>query len=61
MTQPVGIAEAGVEYIAPKEIPKLVKKLRREMLAAAKDLNFEKAAELRDRVKKLEEMELALR
>lgn len=61
VTQPVGIAEAGVEYIAPKEIPKLVKKLRREMLAAAKDLNFEKAAELRDRVKKLEEMELALR
>ncbi|MDD2580352.1 MAG: excinuclease ABC subunit UvrB [Desulfuromonadaceae bacterium] len=61
VTQPVGVAETGEEYIAPKEIPKRVKKLRREMLAAAKDLNFEKAAELRDRVKKLEEMELALR
>ncbi len=61
VTQPVGIAEAGEEYLAPKEIPKLVKKLRKEMLAAAKDLNFEKAAELRDRVKKLEAMELALR
>jgi excinuclease ABC subunit B len=56
-----GVAEAGEEYIAPKEIPKLVKKLRKEMLAAAKELNFEKAAALRDRVKKLEEMELALR
>jgi len=39
----------------------MVKKLRKEMLAAAKELNFEKAAELRDRVKKLEDMELALR
>jgi excinuclease ABC subunit B len=56
-----GVAEAGEEYIAPKEIPKLVKKLRKEMLAAAKELNFEKAAGLRDRVKKLEAMELALR
>ena len=56
-----GVAEAGEEYIAPKEIPKLVKKLRKEMLTAAKELNFEKAAALRDRVKKLEAMELALR
>ncbi len=61
VTQPAGIAEGGEEYVAPKEIPKLVKKLRMEMLAAAKDLNFEKAAGLRDRVKKLEELELALR
>jgi excinuclease ABC subunit B len=61
VTQPVGVAEAGEEYLSPKEIPKLVKKLRKEMLAAAKDLNFERAAELRDRVKKLETRELALR
>jgi excinuclease ABC subunit B len=61
VTQPAGIAEAGEEYIAPKEIPKLVKKLRKEMLAAAKELNFEKASELRDRVKKLESLELTLR
>jgi len=61
VTQPAGVAEAGEEYVAPKEIPKLVKKLRKEMLAAAKELNFEKAAELRDRVKKLELQELALR
>ena len=61
VTLPAGIAESDEEYLAPKEIPKLVKKLRKEMLAAAKELNFEKAAGLRDRVKKLESMELALR
>jgi excinuclease ABC subunit B len=61
VTQPAGVAETGEEYLAPKEIPKLVKKLRKEMLAAAKDLHFEKAAGLRDRVRKLESMELALR
>jgi excinuclease ABC subunit B len=54
-------AEAQEEYLPLEKIPKLVKKLRKEMLAAAKELNFEKAAELRDRVKKLEDMELALR
>jgi excinuclease ABC subunit B len=61
VTQPTGVAEAGEEYLAPKEIPKMIKKLRKEMLAAARELNFEKAAELRDRVKKLEAMELSLR
>jgi excinuclease ABC subunit B len=59
---PLGsVAESGEEYIALKDIPKLVKKLRKEMLAAAKALDFESAARLRDRVKKLEGMELALR
>ncbi|GFE59806.1 excinuclease ABC subunit UvrB [Geobacter sp. AOG2] len=56
-----GVAETAEEYVAPKEIPKLVKKLRKEMLAAAKALDFESAAKLRDRIKRLEEMELALR
>jgi excinuclease ABC subunit B len=60
-TPPGGVAESSEEYLAPKEIPKLVKKLRKEMLAAAKNLDFENAARLRDRVKKLEAMELALR
>jgi excinuclease ABC subunit B len=54
-------AEAQEEYVAVQDIPKTVKKLRKEMLDAAKKLEFEKAAELRDRVRKLEEMELALR
>ena len=55
------IAENQEDYgLSPKEIPKLVNKLRKEMFAAAKSLDFERAAELRDRVKKLEEMALAL-
>lgn len=62
VTPPGAVAEAGVGYdVALKDIPKTVKKLRKEMLAAAKELDFERAAELRDRVKKLEEMELTLR
>jgi len=54
-------AEPQEEYVPLENIPKMVKKLRKEMLAAAKELEFEKAAELRDRIKKLEDMELALR
>lgn len=48
----------GIEL---KGIPKLIKKMRKEMLAAAKELDFEKAAELRDRIKQLEDAELKLR
>jgi excinuclease ABC subunit B len=61
-TPPVTVGETAEEYaVAPKDIPRLVKKMRKEMLAAAKNLEFERAAELRDRVRRLEEMELALR
>ena len=61
-TPPGSVAETPEEYgVAPKDIPKLVKKLRKEMLAAAKKLDFERAAELRDKVRKLEEMELYVR
>jgi excinuclease ABC subunit B len=60
-TPPGSIAESGEEYVVLKDIPKLVRKLRKEMLAAARALDFESAARLRDRVKKLEGMELALR
>ncbi len=59
-TVPV-VAEGGEEYGSVREIPKLVKRFRKEMLAAAKELDFEKAAELRDRIRVLEERELALR
>jgi excinuclease ABC subunit B len=44
-------AEPGVP---PHEIPVLVESLRREMKQAAKDLEFERAAELRDRIRELE-------
>jgi excinuclease ABC subunit B len=52
-------AEATEEYVPLEKIPGMIKKLRKEMLTAAKELAFEKAAELRDRIRKLQEMELA--
>ncbi|MEA5114262.1 MAG: excinuclease ABC subunit UvrB [Geobacteraceae bacterium] len=54
-------AESAEDYVPLEKIPGMVKKLRKEMLAAAKDLAFEKAAELRDRIRKLQDMELAAR
>jgi len=54
-------AEEEEEYRSTKDIPKLVKSLRKEMLAAAKDLDFEKAAALRDRIRKLEDADLRLK
>jgi excinuclease ABC subunit B len=44
---------AGPE-IHPNEIPKLIKKLTKEMFAAAKNLEFETAAEIRDKIRELE-------
>lgn len=58
-TVPVA-AEETKEYVPVKDIPKLVKKLRKEMVAAARELEFEKAVILRDRIKKLEEKELGV-
>ena len=42
------------------EIPKTVADMRKQMHAAAEDLDFEKAAELRDRIKALEAIQLAV-
>jgi len=44
------------EYVPREEIPKLMEKLRRQMVAAAKKLEFEEAARLRDRINELEKM-----
>jgi excinuclease ABC subunit B len=52
------VAEARAEYIPPKEIPKVVKKLKKEMRQAAQELDFERAALLRDRIHHLQEAEL---
>ncbi len=41
-----------------EDVPETVEDLRKQMLAAAEDLDFERAAKLRDRIKKLEELEL---
>jgi excinuclease ABC subunit B len=52
------IAEPQAEYITPREIPKVVKKLRKEMKEAARELDFERAALLRDQIHYLQEAEL---
>ncbi len=55
------IAEQPGDYVSVFEIPKLVSRLKKEMRAVASKLNFEKAAELRDRIKSLEEREMEYR
>jgi excinuclease ABC subunit B len=52
------VAEPETPYIAKKQVPKLIKKLRKEMVDAAKKLEFERAAELRDQILRLEQTEL---
>ncbi len=41
-------------------LPKLIDQLRKQMMVAAENLEFEKAAQLRDRLKKLKELQLEL-
>jgi len=45
-------------YVSPEKIPTIIGELTRQMKKAAQDLEFEKAAELRDRIKRLRELEL---
>jgi excinuclease ABC subunit B len=52
MTVPV-ISEERKMYSPEKELPAMIKRLKEEMKVAAKNLEFEKAAELRDRIKEL--------
>ncbi|MDH4100950.1 MAG: excinuclease ABC subunit UvrB [Nitrospirota bacterium] len=54
------VEEAKAGYLDARQIEQMVKQLEKEMKAAAKDLEFEKAAELRDRVRELRELELTL-
>ncbi len=54
-------AEALASYDSCEELSAEIERLRAGMLKAAADLEFEKAAELRDRVQLLEKQELALR
>ena len=56
----VAVPALGEELEGIKDLAKTVKRLKKEMLAAAKAQEFEKAAELRDRIKRLETAGLAL-
>jgi excinuclease ABC subunit B len=59
VTVPVA-AEKAAKYV-PEELPRLVQQLKKEMKRAADNLEFEKAAELRDRIRDLEERDLGLK
>jgi len=54
------VAEDEEEYRTPAQLRKEIARLKAEMLKAAKELEFEKAAELRDRMLVLEKRELGV-
>lgn len=49
-----------LKNINVKNIPTILKKLQKDMSQAAKNLEFEKAAEIRDRIKELRNIEMTL-
>jgi excinuclease ABC subunit B len=53
-------ADQAAKYAAA-ELPHLIRKLKKDMKEAAEQLDFEKAAALRDRIRELEKSELSLR
>ncbi len=50
----------GVDEVPLDEVPRLIAKLRREMIEGADDLEYECAADLRDRIKALERRALEI-
>lgn len=48
------LPDIDVEGLTPMDKKKLIKNLQKEMVLAAHELNFELAAEIRDRIKKIE-------
>ncbi len=54
------VAERAVEYSSAEELEQEIKRLEQEMREAAKQFEFERAAVLRDQVKKLKKTEIDL-
>jgi excinuclease ABC subunit B len=54
------VSDVEDAYVPVKEIPLMIQKLKKEMKEAASHLEFERAAEIRDKVHRLEEMELKI-
>jgi excinuclease ABC subunit B len=54
------LRDEEIEFIPREEIPALMAQLDKEMRAAAKRLEFEKAAELRDKIAELEKRRLGI-
>lgn len=59
-TVPVAAEETG-EFLTVEDIARRIESLEEEMKRAARDLEFERAAELRDRIRALRQQELAWR
>ena len=53
-------AESGEDDVPTHELAPLIETLRQEMQKAARELEFERAADLRDRIGELEEQRLRL-
>ena len=57
--RPAGISLAAdpvLKYMSQDELKKNIKKTKKEMLKAAKDLDFMEAARLRDEIQELEKL-----
>jgi excinuclease ABC subunit B len=54
-------ADVKEAYVPARDIPVVIQRLKAEMKEAASRLEFERAAELRDKIQRLEETELRLR
>ncbi len=52
------VAEEDIRYSSPEDLEQEIRRLEQEMKAAAKEFEFEKAAALRDQIKKLKKMEM---
>lgn len=50
------LADLDIDSLSPQDRQTMVKHLRKQMLSAADDLNFEKAAEIRDRIKEIQSL-----
>ncbi len=57
----VPVAAERAEKYGPDEVPRLIQQLRKEMKQAAASLEFERAAELRDRIRQMEARALGLK
>jgi len=55
------VSDVEEAYVPIKEISAMIQKLKKEMKEAASHLEFERAAEIRDKIVRLEQMELKMR
>jgi excinuclease ABC subunit B len=59
VTVPV-VSEKSAVYGSEEELPAMIRRLKEEMKAAARDLEFERAAEIRDQIRTLKEILVTL-